>query len=150
MHALRVSASVADVSLERKLRYEFAQLKARGRLRGVSRSHHALAASAAASSRQSFDTNSPALTTTSEKRGSRQDELVRGAQNRQRRMGILAEGETHTPMSFQTQGTHATSLDIGSDHEDDVVEVPAPRGTVRIPCLSSNAGSGQSIGLKPC
>uniref|UniRef100_A0AAV1TXD0 Uncharacterized protein n=1 Tax=Peronospora matthiolae TaxID=2874970 RepID=A0AAV1TXD0_9STRA len=32
-------------------------------------------------------------------------------------------------MSFQTQGTHATSPDIGSDHDDDVVEVPAPHGT---------------------
>uniref|UniRef100_A0AAV1TD72 Uncharacterized protein n=1 Tax=Peronospora matthiolae TaxID=2874970 RepID=A0AAV1TD72_9STRA len=49
----------------------------------------------------------------------------------QRRMGSLAEGEPHAPMSFQTQGTQATSTDIGSDHDDDVVEVPSPHGAVR-------------------
>uniref|UniRef100_A0AAV1U9H7 Uncharacterized protein n=1 Tax=Peronospora matthiolae TaxID=2874970 RepID=A0AAV1U9H7_9STRA len=128
--ALRESASVADVRLERKLRYDFAKLKARGRLRGLSRSRYASAASAAANSRQPFDTNSPALTTTSEKRGARQDELGPGAQKRQRRMGSLAEGEAHTPMSFQTQGTHATSPDIGSDIDEDVVKVPATLGTL--------------------
>uniref|UniRef100_A0AAV1UC53 Uncharacterized protein n=2 Tax=Peronospora matthiolae TaxID=2874970 RepID=A0AAV1UC53_9STRA len=83
-----------------------------------------------ANSRQPFDTNSPALTTTSEKRGARQDELGPGAQKRQLRMGGLAEGESHTPMSFQTQGTHATSPDIGSDHDEDVVKVPATHGTL--------------------
>uniref|UniRef100_A0AAV1T8G6 Uncharacterized protein n=1 Tax=Peronospora matthiolae TaxID=2874970 RepID=A0AAV1T8G6_9STRA len=61
MHALRESASEADARLERKLRNVFAKFKARGRLRGVLRSRYALAASAAASSRQSSDTNSPAL-----------------------------------------------------------------------------------------
>uniref|UniRef100_A0AAV1V676 Uncharacterized protein n=1 Tax=Peronospora matthiolae TaxID=2874970 RepID=A0AAV1V676_9STRA len=125
MHALRESACVADVRLERKLHYDFAKLKARGRLQGVLRSRYASAASAAASSRQYFVTNSHALTTTSEKRGTRQNELGRGAQKRQRRSEILAGDESHTPMS-QTQGTHATSPDIGSDHDDDVVEVPAP------------------------
>uniref|UniRef100_A0AAV1TJD2 Uncharacterized protein n=1 Tax=Peronospora matthiolae TaxID=2874970 RepID=A0AAV1TJD2_9STRA len=129
MHALRESASVADVSLERKLRYDFAKLEAKGRLRRVSRSRYASAASTAAGSRQSFDTNSPALTTTSEKRDAHQDELGRGAQKRQRRMVNLAEGESHT-MSFQTQGTHTTSPNIGSDHDDDVFEVPAPHGNV--------------------
>uniref|UniRef100_A0AAV1VH95 Uncharacterized protein n=1 Tax=Peronospora matthiolae TaxID=2874970 RepID=A0AAV1VH95_9STRA len=33
-------------------------------------------------------------------------------------------------MSFQTQGTHATSPDIGSDHDDEVAEVTAPHGAV--------------------
>uniref|UniRef100_A0AAV1V2H5 Uncharacterized protein n=1 Tax=Peronospora matthiolae TaxID=2874970 RepID=A0AAV1V2H5_9STRA len=126
MHALRESASVEDVRLERKLRYDFAKLKARGRLQGVLRSRYASAASAAASSRQYFVTNSHALTTTSEKRDTRQHELGRGAQKRQRRSDILDGDESHTPMSFQTQGTHATSPDIGSDHDDEVVEVPAP------------------------
>uniref|UniRef100_A0AAV1TLP6 Uncharacterized protein n=1 Tax=Peronospora matthiolae TaxID=2874970 RepID=A0AAV1TLP6_9STRA len=79
VHALRGSANVADVRLERNLCYDFAKLKARGRLRGVSRSRYASSASAAASSRQSFGTNSPALTTTSEKRDARQDGLGRGA-----------------------------------------------------------------------
>uniref|UniRef100_A0AAV1TY40 Uncharacterized protein n=1 Tax=Peronospora matthiolae TaxID=2874970 RepID=A0AAV1TY40_9STRA len=122
MHALRESASVADVHLEQKPRYDFAKLKARGRLRGALRSRYASAASAAASSRQSLDTNSPTLTTTSEKRDARQDELGRGAQKRQWRMGSLAGRKSHNPMSFQTQGIHATSPDIGCDHDDNFVE----------------------------
>uniref|UniRef100_A0AAV1VC33 Uncharacterized protein n=1 Tax=Peronospora matthiolae TaxID=2874970 RepID=A0AAV1VC33_9STRA len=91
MHALRESASMEDILLEQKTRYDFAKLKARGRLRGVSRSRYASAVSAAASSRQSFDTNSSALAETSEKREVRQDELGRGAQKRQRRMVSVAE-----------------------------------------------------------
>uniref|UniRef100_A0AAV1UNA1 Uncharacterized protein n=1 Tax=Peronospora matthiolae TaxID=2874970 RepID=A0AAV1UNA1_9STRA len=130
MHALLESAIVADVRLERKLRYDCAKLKARGHLWGVSRSRYTSAASEAASSRQSFDKNSPALTTTSEKRYARQDELGRGAQKRQRRMCSLAEGEPYTPIVFQTQGTHTTSADIDSDHHDDVVKIPVPHGTV--------------------
>ena len=35
------------------------------------------------------------------------------AQKRQRRTGNLAEGVPQTPMSFQTQGIHATSPDTG-------------------------------------
>uniref|UniRef100_A0AAV1UT88 Uncharacterized protein n=1 Tax=Peronospora matthiolae TaxID=2874970 RepID=A0AAV1UT88_9STRA len=66
----------------------------------------------------------------SEKRDTRQDELGRDAQKRQGRMGSLSVGESHTPMSFQTQETHATSPDIGSEHEDDFFEVLAPHGTV--------------------
>uniref|UniRef100_A0AAV1TW54 Uncharacterized protein n=1 Tax=Peronospora matthiolae TaxID=2874970 RepID=A0AAV1TW54_9STRA len=119
MHALHESASVADIRLERKFCYDFARLKAIGRMRGVSRSRYASAASPVASLRQSFDANSPALTTKSEKHDAHQDEL-----------GSLAEGESHTPMSFQTQGTHATSPDIDRDHDDGVVEVPAPHGTI--------------------
>uniref|UniRef100_A0AAV1T770 Uncharacterized protein n=1 Tax=Peronospora matthiolae TaxID=2874970 RepID=A0AAV1T770_9STRA len=33
-------------------------------------------------------------------------------------------------MSFQTRGIHATSPDIGSDHDDDVVQLTAPHEAV--------------------
>uniref|UniRef100_A0AAV1T5P3 Uncharacterized protein n=1 Tax=Peronospora matthiolae TaxID=2874970 RepID=A0AAV1T5P3_9STRA len=145
MHALRESANVADVLIKRKLRYDFAKLKTRGRLRGVSRSRYASATFAAASLRQYFDTNSPDLTTTSEKRDARQDKLGRGAQKRHRRLGSLAEGKSHTPMSFQTQGSYATSPNISSDRDDDVVEVPAPHGTVSsLACHATPVAVGAS------
>ena len=41
MNALRASASKADVRLERKLRYEFAKLKAKGQLRSLYRTQYA-------------------------------------------------------------------------------------------------------------
>ena len=41
MSALRSSASMADVRLERKLRYEFAKLKAKGQLRSLYRTQYA-------------------------------------------------------------------------------------------------------------
>ena len=41
------------------------------------------------------------------------------AQKRQRRTGNLAEGVPQTPMSFQTQGIHATSPYTGIDLCDD-------------------------------
>ena len=40
--ALRASVSVADVCLERKIRYDFAKLKARKQLRSIFQSHYAL------------------------------------------------------------------------------------------------------------
>ena len=44
-------------------------------------------------------------------------------------MGNLAEGESHTPMSSPTLGTHATSPNIGIGHDDDVVSGVSPHGT---------------------
>uniref|UniRef100_A0AAV1TNL8 Uncharacterized protein n=1 Tax=Peronospora matthiolae TaxID=2874970 RepID=A0AAV1TNL8_9STRA len=38
-------------------------------------------------------------------------------------MGSLAEGVPQIPMSFQTQGTHATLPDTGIGPDDDVVSV---------------------------
>ena len=46
-----------------------------------------------------------------------------------RRMGSLAEGESHTPMSSPTPGTHSTSPNIGIDHDDDIVSGVSPHGT---------------------
>ena len=68
--ALRVSGDLADVRLERKLYYEFAKLKAKGRLRSVYRSQYAgtpqasvYAATSAAGSSHSMATylNTPSL-----------------------------------------------------------------------------------------
>ena len=71
-------------------------------MRGIRLSRYASAASTSTSLHPSFDTSSPLRTTTSGESCSRQDELDRGAQKRQRRMGSLAEEESHIPMSFQT------------------------------------------------
>uniref|UniRef100_M4BCB7 Uncharacterized protein n=1 Tax=Hyaloperonospora arabidopsidis (strain Emoy2) TaxID=559515 RepID=M4BCB7_HYAAE len=56
-------------------------------------------------------------------------ELRRDAQKRQRRTGNLAEGVPQTPMSFQTQGIHATSPDTGIDLCDDAASEASPHGT---------------------
>ena len=51
------------------------------------------------------------------------------AQKRQRRTGNLAEEVPQTPMSFQTQGIHATSPDTGIDLCDDAASEVSPHGT---------------------
>ena len=54
-----------------------------------------------------------------------------GAQKHPRHMKNLAEGVSRTPMSFQTQGTPATSPDTVIGHDDEVVAVTSPHGTGR-------------------
>ena len=44
-------------------------------------------------------------------------------------MNSLAEGESHTPISSPTPGTHATSPNIGIGHDDDVVAVTYTHGS---------------------
>ena len=53
----------------------------------------------------------------------------RDAQKRQRRTGNLAEGVPQIPMSFQTQGIHATSTDTGIGLCDKVASEVSPHGT---------------------
>ena len=54
IYALRNSANVADVRLERKLRYEFAKLRAKGRSRASRHSRYALATYVATSPGQTL------------------------------------------------------------------------------------------------
>ena len=54
----------------------------------------------------------------------------RDAQKRQRRTGNFAEGVSQTPMSFLTQGIHATSPDPGIELCDEAASEVSPHGIV--------------------
>uniref|UniRef100_A0AAV1VC11 Uncharacterized protein n=1 Tax=Peronospora matthiolae TaxID=2874970 RepID=A0AAV1VC11_9STRA len=101
MSALRASASVADVHLERKIRYDDAKIKARDQLRNPTR--HTSATTVAAGAGQTMTTNPPTHTTSGGKRPRSQDDIGHDVQKPSKHMGSLAEGVPRIPMSFQTQ-----------------------------------------------
>ena len=133
MWALRASASAADVRLERKLRYEYAKLKARGQVRST-RSRYAqhLSASAtpvAASPHQDLDVDSSVPTITGGKRSGSQVDPDRGVRKCQPRTGNPADEVSQIPTSYMTQDTHATLPDTGFDRGDDASGEASPHGT---------------------
>uniref|UniRef100_A0AAV1U0P6 Uncharacterized protein n=1 Tax=Peronospora matthiolae TaxID=2874970 RepID=A0AAV1U0P6_9STRA len=121
MSALRAVANVADVPLKRKLRNDYAKLRARGHLRNFTR--FASADTRAASVCQSMINNSPTHTTGGGKRPRSQDDLGHDVQKDPKHKFNLAVGVPRMPMCSQTQSTHATLPDTGIGHKDDVVSV---------------------------
>uniref|UniRef100_M4C5H6 Uncharacterized protein n=1 Tax=Hyaloperonospora arabidopsidis (strain Emoy2) TaxID=559515 RepID=M4C5H6_HYAAE len=139
MSALRSCASKADVRLERKLRYEFAKLKATGQVRLLYRTQYAKPVAGPTTTVSTVQTVAGHAVLVSEpytptiiggKSVGVQADPQRNAQNRQRRTDNLAEGVPQTPMSFQNQGIHATSPDNGIDLCDDAASEVPPHGAV--------------------
>ena len=109
MSSLRSSASKADVRLDRKLRYEFAKLKAKAQLRSLYRTQYAKTVAGpttTASTLQKVAGHSVLMgepftpTPIGGKRVGVQADHQCDAQKRQRHTGNLAEGVPQTPISF--------------------------------------------------
>ena len=132
---LELVSSKADVRLERKLCYELAKLKAKGQLRSLYRNQYAKPVAVPTTTVSTVQTVAGHSVLMSEpynptpiggKRVGVQADPQRDTQKRQRRMGNLAEGVPQTPISFQTQGIHATSPHTGIDLCNDAASEVSP------------------------
>ncbi|KAG2890239.1 hypothetical protein PC117_g24511 [Phytophthora cactorum] len=137
--ALRASFSETDIRLERRLRLDFAKLKAWRQLPGPRPQHHEAPPPPAPAKSTAAHVHEPAAPATGQslssaadlssprssgrKRSAPGDAVARrdGAlatdvpgHKRQRRLGNPAGGEPQTPMSFVNEGNLATSQDIGA------------------------------------
>ena len=102
--AFRASGDLADVRLERKLYYEFAKLKAKGRLRSVYRSQYAgtsqarvYAAAFAAGSSHSMATDPNTPTLSSVKRPASPADPASDARKRHGKRAVLQKGNLIFP-----------------------------------------------------
>ena len=109
--ALRASVDVSDVRLERKSRYEYAKLKARGHSR--TRTRYASATPVATGSDSLIRSNPLPPTTIGEKRSRAQGDPCHVVRKHPRRMVNPSEEVSHTPMSSLNPGTRVTSPDTG-------------------------------------
>ncbi|KAG2931276.1 hypothetical protein PC117_g13523 [Phytophthora cactorum] len=150
--ALRASFSETDIHLERRLRLDFAKLKARCQLPGPRPQHHEAPPPPAPAARTAARVHEPAAPATGQSMGSAADlssprssggkrsqpgdAAARhgGAlatdvpgHKRQRRLSNPAGGEPQTPMSFVNEGNLGTSQDIGYDPGDDAAAHGVPR-----------------------
>ena len=89
IYALRNGTDVADVRLERKLRYEFAKLRAKGRSRASRPSRYASATSVATTPGQTLTREPSNHTTIGGKRSGSKAHLDRDVRKRPRRTGNL-------------------------------------------------------------
>nr|CCA27704.1 conserved hypothetical protein [Albugo laibachii Nc14] len=139
VRSLPASSDVADIRLERKLRYEFAKFRAKRHSRFLKRHQSAelahagqpssaMAAVAATGPCHTMDKDPSAPTSIGGKcPGSRVDP-ERYAGKRRRRRGNLSGGVLRIPKSFRIQGIRATSPDTGIGCDDDVALGAFPHG----------------------